>query len=83
LGYEAEHELVQGRPGLHIHTFGPRGDLVDEEGFFRDAYALTPGEWVLIRPDGYVGAIVASAELQALEGYLQRVGVAMEHPAPV
>jgi len=83
LGYEVEHQFVRARPGLHIHTFGPRGDLVDESGFFRDAYALTPGEWVLIRPDGYVGAIVASAELQALEDYLSRVGLGRYHCTPV
>ena len=34
LGYEVEHELVRARPGPHIHTFAPRGDLVDEGGFF-------------------------------------------------
>jgi len=31
---------------------------------------------VLIRPDGYVGAIVASEERQALDGYLENVGLA-------
>jgi 2-polyprenyl-6-methoxyphenol hydroxylase-like FAD-dependent oxidoreductase len=74
LGYEVIRDLVRSRPGLHIHTFG---DLVDEGGHFRSAYALTSGDWVLIRPDGYVGAIVASSEIAALETYLQSVGLGL------
>jgi 2-polyprenyl-6-methoxyphenol hydroxylase-like FAD-dependent oxidoreductase len=77
LGYEVIRDLVRSRPGLHIHTFGPLGDLVDEGGHFRSAYALTSGDWVLIRPDGYVGAIVASSEIAALETYLQSVGLGL------
>ena len=75
LGYEVERRAVSPRPQLHIHTFGPRGDLVDKGGHFHDAYALTPGDWVLVRPDGYIGAIVASSEIMALETYLQTVGL--------
>ena len=37
---------------------GPRGDIVDDGGHVRDGYGLEPGTWVLIRPDGYIGAIV-------------------------
>jgi hypothetical protein len=59
---------------LHIHTIGPRGDIIDDGGLFRDAYALRPGDWMLVRPDGYVGAIVASREIAALETYLRTVG---------
>ena len=64
------------RPGLHVHIVGPRGDLVDDAGHFRDAYGLSPGEWVLVRPDGYVGAIVSADKISALERYLGKVGVA-------
>ena len=53
-----------------------RGDIVDEGGHFREGYALEPGNWVLIRPDGYVGAIVASDERSVLDGYLENVGLA-------
>ena len=74
LGYEATRNLVPARAGLHIHAFGPHGDLKDDAGHFREAYALTPGDWVLVRPDGYVGAILASSEIAALEIYLQQVG---------
>lgn len=74
LGYEVARDLVPARAGLHIHTFGPQGDLMDDAGHFRAAYVLSPGDWVLVRPDGYVGAIVASGEIGALETYLQKVG---------
>jgi hypothetical protein len=47
----------------------------------RDAYGLSPGDWVLVRPDGYVGAIVSAAEVAALEPYLASVGV-VASPAP-
>lgn len=75
LGYEVARDVVPPRPGLRIHTFGPRGDAIDDHGHFRDAYSLAPGDWVLIRPDGYVGAIVASDNLDALENYLKTMGL--------
>ncbi|ACM39512.1 MULTISPECIES: FAD-dependent oxidoreductase [Rhizobium/Agrobacterium group] len=77
MGYEVARDLVSPRRGLHIHTIGPHGDLVDDVGHFQDAYALTAGNWVLIRPDGYVGAIVSSEEITALEMYLQSVGLGL------
>jgi 2-polyprenyl-6-methoxyphenol hydroxylase-like FAD-dependent oxidoreductase len=75
LGYEVARGDVLPRPSLHIHAFGPRGDLVDEDGYFRAAYAVSPGDWVLVRPDGYVGAIVSSREIAAIETYLRDVGL--------
>ncbi|QOG07413.1 FAD-dependent oxidoreductase [Aureimonas sp. OT7] len=77
LGYEVARDLVPARPGLHIHSFGPQGDLIDDGGHFREAYALAPGDWVLVRPDGYVGAIVASGEIEALRTYLKDVGLGL------
>jgi 2-polyprenyl-6-methoxyphenol hydroxylase-like FAD-dependent oxidoreductase len=75
LGYETNRVAFAPRPGLRIHIVGPHGDLVDDGGHFRDAYALSPGEWVLIRPDGYIGAIASSDNVSALERYLAEVGV--------
>lgn len=77
MGYKVARDLVSPRPGLHIHTFGSDGNLVDDLGHFQDAYALTAGNWVLIRPDGYVGAIVSSEEVTALALYLQSVGLGL------
>ena len=75
LGYAVERDLVPPRPSLHIHTIGPRGDIVDREDHFLAGYAVEPGDWVLVRPDGYIGAIVASSEVAALESYLGGVGL--------
>jgi 2-polyprenyl-6-methoxyphenol hydroxylase-like FAD-dependent oxidoreductase len=75
LGYEFEGDAVPPRPGLHVHAVGSGGDIIDESGFLRDAYALAPGDWVLVRPDGYIGAIVSSGEINALETYLRHVGL--------
>ena len=80
LGLEVQRELVSARPGLHIHSFGRRGDLVDEGGHFRDTYGLNPGDWLLVRPDAYVGAIIASNEVGALEDYLRKVGLGWPNP---
>ncbi|EJB02758.1 2-polyprenyl-6-methoxyphenol hydroxylase-like oxidoreductase [Rhizobium leguminosarum bv. trifolii WSM597] len=76
LGYEIEQAAVPPRRGLHIHSIGRRGDLIDQGGHFLDAYTLTPGDFVLVRPDGYIGAIVASGDSWALKAYLAKVGLA-------
>ncbi|WP_426138932.1 FAD-dependent oxidoreductase [Pseudomonas sp. DWP3-1-2] len=75
LGYGLERSVLQPRPGLHIHTFGLQGDLHDDRGHFLEAYGPAVGEWVLVRPDGYVAAIVSNNDVQALEDYLVRVGM--------
>lgn len=75
LGYGAARASVSPRPQLRIHVLGPGGDVVDEDGHFADAYAVSDGDWVLVRPDGYIGAIVASKQTSALERYLDTVGV--------
>ncbi|WP_431081480.1 FAD-dependent oxidoreductase [Pseudomonas thivervalensis] len=77
LGYGAERSTVRPRPGLHIHVIGPGGDLQDDQGHFRDAYQPALGDWVLVRPDGYIGAFVSAGEGEALKSYLARVGL---HP---
>jgi hypothetical protein len=76
LGYEVDRlSAFRPRGGLRIHTFGACGDIIDEGGHIRDSYGLEPGYWVLIRPDGYIGAIVSSNERPALDHYLEQVGV--------
>jgi hypothetical protein len=75
LGCEADRGAVAPRPGLRVHIVGPRGDVLDEDGHFQDAYGLSPGDWVLVRPDGHVGAIVGADDVPALEPYLAEVGV--------
>ncbi|MFZ6673209.1 FAD-dependent oxidoreductase [Undibacterium sp. Xuan67W] len=77
LGYEAKRESVPSRPDLHIHIIGSHGDIIDDENHFRDAYTLTPGDWVLVRPDAYVGAIVTTSDIPELEVYLAQVGLSL------
>jgi 2-polyprenyl-6-methoxyphenol hydroxylase-like FAD-dependent oxidoreductase len=71
------------RAGLHIHTIGYRGDLVDNNGHIHSGYGLSTGDWALIRPDGYVAAIVSSNEIVALEAYLETVGLGQGAPNAV
>ena len=76
IGYEVERlSGVKPRPGLHIHAVGPRGDIVDDGGHIRDGYGVRPGDWVVVRPDGYVGAIVSSDHISDLDAYLEQVGL--------
>src|SRR5260221_323706 len=81
LGYEADRgSAVSPRPGLRIHIVGPSGDIIDDGGHMREAYGASPGDWVLIRPDGYVGAVVSGNETSALDHYLAGVGVTPPTP---
>jgi hypothetical protein len=71
LGYDVARGAVPPRPGLHIHAIGTCGDIVDANDMLRDAYVVTSGDWVLVRPDGYIGDIV-SGETAALETHLRK-----------
>lgn len=73
LGYGATRDSVTARPGVQVHIVGPLGDVIDDQGQFQRAYDLAIGEWVLVRPDGYIGAIVSSANIDVLDAYLRRV----------
>ncbi|MBV8625314.1 MAG: FAD-dependent oxidoreductase [Herbaspirillum sp.] len=83
IGYQVAHrDGVPPRRGLHIHTFGTRGDVIDAHGHFRAAYDVEEGSWVLIRPDGYIGAIVEEASTELLEDYLTRAGLPATSATP-
>jgi len=73
LGYETGTARLAPRRNLRIHVVGE--DIRDTEGHVRDAYGLEPGEWVLVRPDGYVAAVVSTGELGKIEAFLDNVGV--------
>jgi hypothetical protein len=75
IGYETDRTVLAPRPGLRIRIVGAHSDLIDDGAHFKDAYGLLPDEWVLVRPDGYVGAIVGTGDMAALERYLARVGL--------
>jgi 2-polyprenyl-6-methoxyphenol hydroxylase-like FAD-dependent oxidoreductase len=75
LRYGADAPVVGPRAGLRIHTVGIASELQDVHGHLRDSYGLQPGDCVLVRPDGYVGAIAQTPHLRALEQYMDRVGL--------
>jgi hypothetical protein len=77
LAYQAPSLAVAPRPGLRIHRIGDRGDIVDADGHFRDAYGLAAGECALVRPDGYIGAVMSASETASLDAYLTSVGLAV------
>lgn len=76
IGYMADPATQAPRPGLHIHHVGPRGNLIDTHVHFRKAYGIEERAWVLVRPDGYIGAIVAADHLGELDGYFDQIGLA-------
>lgn len=59
--------------GMRAVTIGSNGEIHDSDGFFAHAYDLAAGDCVLIRPDGYVGAIVPAGKEVALESYFEQV----------
>lgn len=76
LGYDVDrHALGHPRGGLVIHSVGERGDIVDANGHVRDGYDLAPGDCVLVRPDGFVGAIFAIGQIAKMERYFADVGL--------
>ena len=76
LGYEVDPaSVIAPRAHLHIHRVGVRGNIIDDGGHFRAAYGLAPETWVLVRPDGYVGAIVSADEVRVLSQYLNGLGL--------
>jgi hypothetical protein len=66
---------VKPRRGLHIHATGLRGDIIDDGGHLRESYGLGAGDWILVRPDGYIGGGVSSDNISSLDAYLDSVGL--------
>ncbi len=66
IGYEAERADAPLRAGMQVHVVDSTGELQDAGGSFAAAYGLARGEWVLVRPDGYVAGVVESADVGTL-----------------
>ena len=73
MAYEAPSFALPPRRGLRLHRIGAHGDVVDHEGHVREFYGLSPGDCVLVRPDGCIGAVVSAGDAGALETYLASV----------
>ena len=78
VGYESSRDIVSPRRGLHVHHVGVGRELADEGRHLRDAYGLAAGEWVLVRPDGYIGAIISDEARCDLDSYLAAVGLSAQ-----
>jgi hypothetical protein len=75
-GYEVDAADVPApRRGLRIHTIGRRGEIHDTDDHVVSIYGLSPGEWVLVRPDGYVASVFGLDDMPATEDHLDTVGV--------
>ncbi|WP_341520108.1 FAD-dependent oxidoreductase [Pseudomonas sp. G.S.17] len=70
LGYQTSRCAMPVLSHLRTHIFGPGGDVIDECGQVSDAYGLSAGDWVLVRPDCYIAAIVSSAREETLKRYI-------------
>jgi 2-polyprenyl-6-methoxyphenol hydroxylase-like FAD-dependent oxidoreductase len=73
LGYHAIRANAPTHVNLHVHVVGPCGDIHDDEEHFRHAYAPAEGEWVLLRPDGYIAAFAPSGRIDMLERHLSAI----------
>ncbi|HEY2388739.1 MAG TPA: FAD-dependent oxidoreductase [Candidatus Binatia bacterium] len=71
-GRDAAGLPIAGRR-LHIHRIGPSGDVQDVENRLSTTYGMRDGDHLLVRPDGYVGALVTAAEGARIGDYLSRV----------
>lgn len=69
LGYDAEPSSgPPPRAGVQVHRIGT--EILDHAGHVQAAYGLQSGEWVLVRPDGYVAGL---GEAAALDAHLNRL----------
>lgn len=78
LAYETHGKVIDARRGLRIHHIGEQDELIDTMGHFRESYHLAPGQCVLIRPDGYVGAFFHGKQGNDIENYLSRFAIGIK-----
>lgn len=78
LAYETHGKVIDARRGLRIHHIGEQDELIDTLGHFRESYHLAPGQCVLIRPDGYVGAFFHGKQSNDIENYLSRFAMGIK-----
>ncbi|QAY79754.1 FAD-binding protein [Sphingosinicella sp. BN140058] len=61
LGHAA---AAQPTPRKNMRILRIGHDLLDDGGHIAEAYGLAAGQWALIRPDGYLAAIVVTPDLE-------------------
>jgi hypothetical protein len=73
-GGDPAHLPVQ-TPKLRVVQIGRGGAYQDLQSRIEAIYGLADGETALVRPDGYVGAIINALDRPRLEHYLAQVGL--------
>jgi 2-polyprenyl-6-methoxyphenol hydroxylase-like FAD-dependent oxidoreductase len=66
---------VPAGPGLRVYRIGADGEFQDTADHFGTAYGMADGDLLLIRPDGYVGALVTAADGMRIVAYLAKMHV--------
>jgi len=62
-------------PDVVAHAIGPDQALAEIDRTIAEAYDITAGTWVLVRPDGYVGLMAEAGDDAALERYFGLAGI--------
>ena len=73
LGYEVDRSIAPSRAGLQVHAIGHASELQDTDRQFAAAYGLGAGQWILIRPDGYVAAISEGERITTLTDHFDAI----------
>ncbi|CAL4869293.1 hypothetical protein MMA231_03585 (plasmid) [Asticcacaulis sp. MM231] len=60
-------------PGLRIIRIGSDCAYQDQTGALEKIYDTTEGDLILIRPDGYIGAVISTAGGGWISDYLENV----------
>jgi 2-polyprenyl-6-methoxyphenol hydroxylase-like FAD-dependent oxidoreductase len=59
--------------GLQVYRIGADGEFQDAGDHFGKVYGMADGDLLLVRPDGYVGALVGVADRGRIADYLANV----------
>ena len=70
LGHAADADAIAPHPQLKRAVVGGDGELADPHGYFQAAWALPQGSWALLRPDGYLAAVVDADHAGAMRRWL-------------
>lgn len=83
IAFDSAERALSSAAMIEVHHVGDDHALRDTDGSFAAIYGAHAGDWFLIRPDGYIGAILGADEHHLLDDYLETVlpGYAVEQTA--
>ena len=65
--------VAPARPGLRVVRIGAGGEFQDTADALGRTYGMADDDLLLVRPDGYVGAVVRAADGSRVTDYLEKV----------